>query len=332
MSGVQQITVEAGEAGARLDRWFKRRFPHVGQGMIAKLCRKGQIRLDGSRVKPDARVEAGMVVRVPPMPEPGEAVREKPKLSDEDAAFARSLVLYEDEELIAFNKPSGLAVQGGTKTQRHLDGLLSAFGEGDKRPRLVHRLDKDTSGVIVAGKSPAAAARLAKAFQGHRVQKTYWAVTIGMPKPKFGEIKGFMRKAGGLGGDPDREMMVAASHGDEGAKHALTRYAVAADAGQRVAWVALRPETGRTHQLRVHMAAMGTAILGDRKYTCHRAAPENFQDIKLCLHARRLVLPRGAKGELVLEAPPPKHMLRAFGSFGFAVADYDSDLMEEQLS
>ena len=330
MSGVQTLIVETAEAGSRLDRWFKRRFPHVGQGMIAKLCRKGQIRVDGGRVKPDARVEAGQSVRVPPLPDPGET-KPAPKLSRQDEDFIRSLVIYEDDQLIAFNKPSGLAVQGGTNTARHVDGLLSAWGEGNERPRLVHRLDKDTSGVLVAGKGPANAAALAKAFQSHRAEKTYWAVTIGLPKPKSGEVKGFMKKAGGLGGDPDKEMMVAASHGDPGAKHAVTRYAVVAEAGQRTAWVALRPETGRTHQLRVHMAALGTAILGDRKYVCDRPAPENFQDVKLCLHARRLVLPRG-KGQIAFEAPLPKHMVRVFGAMGFDEREYDADLVEEQLT
>lgn len=330
MSRVQKITVEKGEDDSRLDRWFKRRFPHITQGQIQKLCRKGEIRVDGGRVKPDSRVSAGMEVRVPPLPDAKE-MRAKNTLSDRDIEYIKSLVIYEDDDIIAFNKPSGLAVQGGSKTTRHLDGLLDAFGEGLQRPRLVHRLDKDTSGVLVVGKSPAATARLAKAFQSHKTKKTYWAIAIGVPKPRLGEVKGFMKKTAGAGGDPDREVMTAARHGDEGAHHALSRYTVVADAGQKASWVALRPVTGRTHQLRVHLQAMGTSVLGDKKYPCHRPAPEDL-DQKLCLHARRLELPRANGKPLVIEAPLPKHMNRIFGMLGFDLRDADEEMIEEQLA
>ena len=330
MSGVQKIEVEAGEDDSRLDRWFKRRFPHIGHGMVQKLCRKGDIRIDGSRAKTDTRVTAGQIVRVPPLPEPGE-MKKNDGLSEDEIEFARSLVIYENEELIAFNKPQGLAVQGGSKTTKHLDRLLDAFGEGLNRPRLVHRLDKDTSGVLVVGKNPAAAAKLAKAFQSHKTKKTYWAVTIGVPKPKQGEVKGFMKKAVILGRDADYEQMVGADHGEEGARHALTRYTVIADAGQKAGWVALRPVTGRTHQLRVHMSAMGNAILGDRKYTCHRPGPENL-DKKLCLHARRLELPFGKNGSLVIEAPLPPGLEHVFNALGFDPRDIDEAAIEEELA
>ncbi|MFS2318037.1 RluA family pseudouridine synthase [Maricaulis sp. D1M11] len=330
MSGVQTLTVETGEAGARLDKWFKRRFPHISHVQVQKLCRKGQIRIDGGRVKPDARVEAGQLVRVPPLPEPGEQTH-RPRLSEQDIDYVKSLVIYEDDELIAFNKPQGLAVQGGSKTTRHLDGLLDAFGEGLQRPRLVHRLDKDTSGVLVVGKTPASTARLAKAFQSHKTRKTYWAIAIGVPKPKLGEIKGFMRKTAGAGGDPDREIMVAAGHGDDGAQHALTRYTVVAEAGQKASWVALRPVTGRTHQLRVHLAAMGTAILGDKKYTCHRPAPEDL-DQRLCLHARRLEIPRSKGAPLVIEADLPPALAKIYGKLGFDIRDAHPDMIEDQLA
>ena len=192
MSGVQTLRVEPSEDGSRLDRWFKRRFPHVSAIMVQKLCRKGQIRVDGGRVKGDSRVTAGQEIRIPPLPEPSER-KPRPRLSDEDIDFVRSLVIYEDAELIAFNKPAGLAVQGGSKTTRHLDGLLDAFGEGLERPRLVHRLDKDTSGVVIVGKGPKATAKLAKAFQSHKTKKTYWAIALGVPKPKMGESKIGMR-------------------------------------------------------------------------------------------------------------------------------------------
>ncbi len=325
MSGVQHIDVTADEADSRLDRWFKKRFPHVPHGMVAKLLRKGQIRVDGGRAKGDQRLEAGQTVRVPPLPEP-EAVQESPPLSAEDAAYARSLVIHEDREIIAFNKPHGLAVQGGSKITRHMDRLLDAFGKGDQRPRLVHRLDKDTSGLLVVAKTAQGAKRLSRLFQTRDVKKTYWSVCLGAPNPRAGEIKGFMRKAGG----PDGERMVAARHGEEGAQHALTRYAVADAAGQRASWVVLRPETGRTHQLRVHMAALGHAILGDGKYMCGIPAPNDLSH-RLHLHARKVEIPRAGGGALlVLEAELPRHMKETFASLGFDARD-DLTLVEEAL-
>jgi 23S rRNA pseudouridine955/2504/2580 synthase len=330
MSGVQTLKVAPSEDGSRLDRWFKRRFPHVSAVMVQKLCRKGQIRVDGGRVKGDSRVSAGQEIRVPPLPEPGEKA-DRPRLSPEDIAYVKSLVIYEDDELIAFNKPAGLAVQGGSKTTRHLDGLLDAFGSGLDRPRLVHRLDKDTSGVLIVGKGPKATARLARAFQSHKAKKTYWAIAIGVPKPKLGEIKGFLKKAAGAGADSERETMVGAAHGEEGASHALTRYVVVAEAGQKASWVALRPVTGRTHQLRVHLAAMGTAILGDRKYTCDRPAPEDL-DRRLCLHARRLEIPREKGPPIVITADLPKPLRKIYDTLGFDEREIDESMIEEDLA
>jgi 23S rRNA pseudouridine955/2504/2580 synthase len=308
MSGVQTLQVTADEAEMRVDRWFKKRFPHVPHGKVEKLLRTGQIRVDGGRAKGAQRLEAGQNVRVPPLPEPGEAPKSR-GLSAEDRAFMRGLVLYQDDELIALNKPAGLPVQGGSKVKRHIDGLLEAFGEGEAKPRLVHRLDRDTSGVLVVARSMKAAQRLARLFQGRDVKKTYWCVAVGSPAPKAGEIKGFMKKA--VGPDGDREQMVAARHGEEGAQYALTRYAVAAEAAQRASWVVLRPETGRTHQLRVHMAAMGHSILGDHKYVCDRETPGELPD-QLHLHARKLELPRQSKPPLIIEAPLPEHMKTSF--------------------
>ncbi len=326
MSGVQTLEVTADEAEMRVDRWFKKRFPHVPHGMVEKLLRKGQIRVDGGRVKGAQRLEEGQAIRVPPLPDPGE-VKESAPLSREDAAFARSLVIYEDKELIALNKPHGLAVQGGSKQSRHLDRLLEAFGKGDQKPRLVHRLDKDTSGLIVVAKTGQAAKRLSRLFQTRDVKKTYWAIALGLIVPKAGEIKGFMKKS--TGPDGDRELMVAARHGDEGAQHAITRYAVADNAGKRACWVVLRPETGRTHQLRVHLAAVGHSILGDGKYTCDVPVPEGLSH-KLHLHARKLEIPRTGKPPLVLEAELPPHMEDSFTALGFNPAD-NLMLVEEAL-
>lgn len=318
MSGVQTIAVAEGEAGARLDRWFKRRFPHVPQSRLQKLLRTGQIRVDGARAKADTRLETGQEVRVPPLPEADAPARLGPlRGGDQDAAFLRGLVLYEDEDVVVLDKPAGLAVQGGTKTARHLDGMLDGLAVDGERPRLVHRLDRDTSGVLALGRSPKAAAALARAFQAHQTQKTYWAVVLGVPKPTRGEIKGFIKKGTAARHGADREVMVAARHGEEGAAHARSRYVVLEQAGQRAALVALRPETGRTHQLRYHMAAIGHAIAGDGKYSCDRPPiPELGR--QLLLHARRLALPHPRTGRtLVVEAPLPAHLRAAFDALGF---------------
>jgi len=325
MSGVQTIEVGHGEAGARLDRWFKRRFPHVGHGALQKLLRTGQIRVDGGRAKADTRLAAGQNVRVPPLPEP-EDVPSAPPVSAKDRALVKSLVLYEDDDVIALDKPAGLAVQGGTKTTHHLDGMLDALAHGGERPRLAHRLDRDTSGVLLLGRTPAATAALAKAFQTHAAEKTYWAIVRGVPRPARGLIKGFMKKGRGVGGD--REVMVRARHGEEDAHYARTRYAVLSTAGRRAAWVALRPETGRTHQLRFHMAEIGHAICGDRKYGCDIPEPEGLPE-GLLLHARAIALPRpSGRGRLVVEAPPPEAFARALAALGFSPADASDPFAE----
>lgn len=327
MSKVETRTVAPDEADIRLDRWFKRHFPHVTHGMLEKLLRTGQVRVDGGRVKGNHRLEAGQEIRVPPLPAPGEAAPPK-TISAEDKAFARSMVIYEDDTLIALNKPPGLPVQGGSKVTRHLDGLLDAFGTGEKRPRLVHRLDKDTSGVMVVAKGAAHAARLAALFKGRDLEKTYWAIALGIMMPRAGEITGYMKKT--VSSQGDRELMVAARHGEEGAQYALTRYATADEAGRRASWVVLRPETGRTHQLRVHLAAAGHAIQGDGKYMCDVPALGGVSQ-KLHLHARKLVIPREGKKPLVLEAPLPKHMADTFEALGFD-AGMDLRAVESQLA
>lgn len=326
MSRVQTVTVTGDEADMRLDRWFRKHFPHVPHGMVEKLLRKGQIRVDGGRAKGDRRIAPGEEIRVPPLPDPKE-VKESPPLSAEDAKFARSLVIYEDKTLIALNKPHGLAVQGGSKTTRHVDRLLEAFGKGDQKPRLVHRLDKDTSGVLVVAKTAQSAKRLSRLFQTRDLKKTYWGVALGLITPKAGEIKGYMKKAAGP--DGDRELMVAARHGEDGAQHAITRYAVADNAARRACWVVLRPETGRTHQLRVHMAAAGHALLGDGKYRCDIPVPEGLSH-QLHLHARKVEIPRDGKRPLVIEAPLSAHMTETFAALGFNEND-DLTLVEAAL-
>jgi 23S rRNA pseudouridine955/2504/2580 synthase len=316
---VRTLYVDAGEDGVRLDRWFKRRWPHLNHVQIQKLARSGQIRVDGGRAKPDTRLSAGAQVRVPPLPD-APPPRDRDTVDPREAAFARSLVLYEDEEVLALNKPAGLAVQGGTKTVKHVDRLLSAWGEGMDCPRLVHRLDRDTSGVLVLGKSPAAAAKLAGAFARRKAQKTYWALVHGLPKPGEGVLELPLVKRG-VG---DREMVLPADPKDPNAEPAETEFVTISRAGSRVAWMALRPHTGRTHQLRAHMLALGHPILGDPKY--HDAASaELSQGLKLQLHARRLVLPHPSSGMLILEAPISPEMKAGFARFGFAENEADPE-------
>lgn len=310
MREVRTLTVEAGEAGARLDRWLRRRWPHLGQSQIHRLARTGQLRVDGARTRADQRLAEGQVVRVPPLPDAQPLA--EPALSDRDKAFARSLVLYEDDDVLILNKPAGLAVQGGTKTPRHLDRLLSAWGEGPHRPRLTHRLDRDTSGVLALGKTPAAAAALAGAFAHRRAEKTYWAIALGNPKPAQGMIDLALAKSG-FG---DREQMAPVDAGSPDAQDAVTLYATIARAGPLAAWMALRPLTGRTHQLRAHMLALGHPILGDPKYNTP-ASRETSGDLCLQLHARSLRLPHPAGDVIEAEAPLSAEMEAGFARFGF---------------
>ncbi len=315
MKEVKILYVDAGEDGVRLDRWFKRRWPHVSHIQVQKLARSGQIRVDGARAKAEQRLTAGAQVRVPPLPDaPRED--EKKTISPRDAAFARSLVLYEDDEVLALNKPAGLAVQGGTKTTHQIDRLLSAWGEGLKRPRLVHRLDRDTSGVLLLGKTPGAAAKLSGVFAKRRAQKTYWAIVAGAPKPTEGVIEMPLVKMG-VG---DRELVVPADPKDPRGDPAETEYVTISRAGHRATWMALRPHTGRTHQLRAHMKAIGHPILGDPKYADAESIALSGR-LKLQLHARRIELPHPSAGTLIIEAPLSPEMKAGFAHFGFSESE-----------
>lgn len=315
MSGVHILTIAEEDAGQRLDRWFKRRFPHIPHGKVEKLLRTGQMRVNGKRAKGNVRIETGDDIRIPPLPEPSELKAQK-HVSNTDAMFMRGLVIYEDDDLVALNKPFGLAVQGGTKTTRHIDGMLPALGPGC---RLVHRLDRDTSGVLLLAKNAKAAAWAGRAFQSRKAEKIYWGVTNGVPHPKAGEIKGHMAK-GRLDNrfgnkHMGKEIMVAVHHGDEGAKHAKTLYQCPQTAGVKAAFVAMQPLTGRTHQLRLHMQLLGAPIAGDPKYMTDRPLPGGLEN-KLHLHARSLTLP-GPNGDLTFHAPLPAHMVSAFHQLGF---------------
>ena len=311
--------VSGDEADIRLDRWFKRHYPNLGHGRLEKLLRKGQVRVDGGRVKAGERLRPGQRIRIPPLGDGAAKGRPpRPAVSAADAEALRARVLYRDDHIIAIDKPAGLAVQGGSKTTRHLDAMLDALGDQrGERPRLVHRLDRDTSGVLVLARSVSAAAWLGALFRGREVQKLYWALVVGAPELDQGRIDLALAKRPG----PRGERMA----GDAEGQAAMTDFKVIDRVGRQAAWLALRPLTGRTHQLRVHCAAMGTPIMGDGKYGGADAylAGGGFSK-QLHLHARALTLPKRGGGVVRLTAPLPDHMAETWRLFGFD-AKYDED-------
>ncbi len=339
MSGVQTITVAADEGEQRLDRWLKRKFPQVTQGMVEKFCRKGDLRVDGKRVKASDRIDAGQAVRIPPIPETEAPVVEKVAgISAADAAMIQAAVLWKDEHIIALNKPAGLPSQGGSgQGDRHVDGLTEALKFGYKdRPVLVHRLDKDTSGVLLLARTPRVARRLSEGFRHRDTRKIYWAIVAGVPSPAMGTIRYGLLKSGGRGeGEKMRCIHPNEVEKTEGAKRATTDYAILERLGSRAAWVALVPITGRTHQLRAHMAEMGHPIIGDGKYG--GSGQENLGDgwgaqlggdisRKLHLHARRITFEHPVTGKpMTLEAPLPPHMARSWQTLGWKETDVPAD-------
>lgn len=310
---VDLVPVADDEADIRLDRWFKRHYPQVAHGRLEKLLRTGQVRVDGKRAKSNQRLDAGQTIRVPPLGDLSEAPppRAKPQVSDEDAEMLRSRILHQDDQVIVLDKPPGLATQGGTGMTRHVDGMLDAlrFDAAD-RPRLVHRLDKDTSGVLVLGRTASAAAALAKSFKTRETRKIYWALVVGLPDPDEGIIKAPLAKMPGMHGE---RMEVNPEEG----QHALTEFKVIEAAARKAAWVQLEPHTGRTHQLRVHMAYLGTPIAGDGKYGDPEKTLQGQVSRKLHLHARAIEIPHPNGGLLRVFAPLPKHMQDSFDFFEF---------------
>ncbi len=345
MSGVQTLTVAADDANQRLDRWLRKQFPHLGQGRIEKMCRKGELRVDGGRVKASTRLEEGQAVRVPPMPDPGtKPAVIKQAISDNDAKMIQSTVIYRDDHIIALDKPPGLPVQGGSKLTRHVDGLADALRFGlDSAPRLVHRLDKDTSGVLIMARTAQMARALTAGFRHRDTRKIYWAAIAGVPTPRMGTIKFGLVKAPGHGKGGEGEKMLclhpAEVEGRAGAKHATTDYAVIEAAGTRTSWAALVPVTGRTHQLRAHMAELGHPIVGDGKYG--GSGQENLGDgwgaqlggeisRKLHLHAQSLTLDHPVTGaRLTITAPLPPHMARTWETFQWQPSEAPADPFEE---
>ena len=325
MSGVEIRTVGPDDGGQRLDRWFRRHYPDLAHGRLEKLLRTGQVRVDGGRAKASTRLEAGQEVRVPPLgksgPAPAKTARPAAPVSAADAEALRAAVLFRDDWVLALNKPAGLAVQGGSGKHRHLDGMLDALQfDAPERPRLVHRLDQDTAGVLLLARTAEAARRLTASFRNDEARKLYWALVAGAPRKARGQIALPLGKLPGRGGE---RMTTDAPD----AKPAETRYTTVRTAGKG-AWLALRPLTGRTHQLRAHCAAIGHPILGDGKYggqAAFLARPALSR--QLMLLAREIALPHPEDGlTLRVSAPLPAHMVEAFAAFGF---DPDGDAAVE---
>ena len=341
MSGVQVLTVAEDEGDQRLDRWFKKRFPHVTQGAVEKMCRTGQVRVDGGRVKASDRVTAGMDVRVPPLPE-GEAPKQTTsRMAKSDAQMIQDAVIFKDEHLIVLNKPAGLPSQGGSgQGDRHVDALSEAlmFGYKDK-PKLVHRLDKDTSGVLMLARTDRVARALSEALRHREARKIYWAVVAGVPHPRQGSIKFGLVKAPGRGRGGEGEKMICVHPAKiaetEGAKRAQTDFFTLWFLGARLSWMALEPVTGRTHQLRAHMAEIGHPIMGDGKYG--GSGQENMGDgwgataggdlsRKLHLHARSLTIEHPiTKQAMTFTAPLPDHMAKTWKLLDWKENDVPAD-------
>lgn len=306
----------------RLDRWFKARYPGLGFGALQKLLRTGQVRVDGKRAKAETRLVEGQIVRVPPQASGAGAgsVTTNTIKHTGDADALKSMLLYEDDKVFVFNKPAGLAVQGGSGVARHVDGMLDALrNRKGERPRLVHRLDRDTSGVLVVARTRGAAQKLTAAFRARDTEKIYWALVKATPRKPEGTISTWLAKEQ----TPDGDRMRVVKHGEVAADHAVSRYRLIEAAGQRLSWMEFEPETGRTHQLRVHALHMGCPIIGDPKYfddDPNWDFPGGIQK-KLHLHAHRLRIPHPDRGMINVTAPLPPHMVQSWNLLGLDEAD-----------
>jgi 23S rRNA pseudouridine955/2504/2580 synthase len=314
--------VTADEAGMRVDRFLEARFPGLSFSHIQRIIRKGELRVNGKRAQPKQRLASGQAVRIPPLRLDQDKQRSSTSAADDKTReFLKSITLYEDADVLLLNKPMGLAVQGGSGTVRHLDGMLEVLRDREgQRPRLVHRLDKDTAGCLLVAKTRYAAAALAKTFRSRAARKIYWALVAGVPKPRQGRISTFLAKEE----RDDDSIMRIAHHGEEGASHAVTYYAVVETAARQLAWLSLKPVTGRTHQLRAHMAHIGHPIVGDPKYFTKEnwELPGGMQN-RVHLLARRLVIAHPRAGTIDVSAPLPPHMAQSWNLLGFDATRYD---------
>ena len=334
MSGIESATVSRDEDGIRLDRWFKRHFPEVPHGLLEKLLRTGQIRLDGKRAGSGDRLSWGQIIRLPPQVhnvnspvenESTESQTGSAQVDEHERMFAEGLVIYQDQSVYVLNKPPGLPTQGGTGVKQHVDGLLDYLTQGkNQRPRLVHRLDRDTSGVLVVARTVPAATSLGNSLAHRDAKKIYWALVKGMPKEARGTIKAMIAKETGHGPHGRDEKMAIADEDDEEAKVAITDYVVVDRAGDKYSWLALRPITGRTHQIRVHLASIGHPIIGDFKYGGKAARGKGSIPDKLHLHARYIDIAHPDSQRLRVTAPVPDHMRKSFTFLGFD-PEFDGD-------
>lgn len=327
---VETIVVSKTEAGMRLDRWFGVHFPTVTYGYLQKLLRSGQVRVDSRRVQANARLEAGQQVRVPAVvrqpPKTKPSLAPPPGLSKADRDFIERAILFEDDQVLVLNKPFGIAVQGGTGTKRHLDGILAGMADrfDGERPRLVHRLDRDTTGVLLVAKTRDAAAKLGRIFQTRSAAKTYWALVKGVPRPPQGKVEAALVKAAGPDGDRVRKALPGEQ---DKAMHATTHYSVIDRVAHKVSWLSLKPVTGRQHQLRAHMALIGHPIAGDNKYEGDKVLADSGIEGKLHLHARRLVIPHPLpdRPKIDVTAPLPEHMRKSWELLGLDAKRFDAD-------
>jgi 23S rRNA pseudouridine955/2504/2580 synthase len=321
-SRVQTVAVTRDESGMRLDRFLEARFPGLSFSHIQRIIRKGELRVNGRRAQPKDRLMVGQAVRIPPLRlDPPSRRTPDRKADDQTRAFLNSITLHEDADVLVLDKPPGLAVQGGSGTRRHIDGMLEAMRDAKgERPRLVHRLDKDTAGCLLVAKTRFAATALTKTFRSRSARKIYWALVAGVPKPRQGRISTYLAKEE----REDASLMRIARHGEEGASHAVTYYAVVDTAAQALAWVSLKPVTGRTHQLRAHLAHIGHPIVGDPKYFMKEnwELPGGMQN-RLHLLARRIVVPHPRGGVIDVTAPLPAHMRQSWNLIGFDAGCHD---------
>jgi 23S rRNA pseudouridine955/2504/2580 synthase len=326
MTDVRQFTVADDDDGIRLDRWFKRHLPEASFNVVSRWARTGQLRIDGKRAQPGDRILAGQTIRVPPedlAPAVTSVKKERPRLSDDEVEFIQSLVIYRDDDAIVINKPAGLATQGGTKTHAHVDGLLDGLRFGSpNRPKLVHRLDKDTSGVLLIARTAKSAAHFSAAFKGRTARKLYWAIVIGIPEIKDGLIELPIAKQPGTGGE---KMYIDQA----GGQRAVSRYRLIERAGNSASWLEMQPLTGRTHQLRVHAAAIGHPIVGDAKYGGKEAFLTGEISRKMHLHARRLVIELSGGKMLDVKAEPAPHFVESLATIGFDPTIGDLPLEED---
>ena len=326
MSDVRTFSVSEDDDGIRLDRWFKRHLPEVSFNLVSRWARTGQLRVAGRRAAPGDRVEAGQEIRIPPLhTAPSRPARLKPKgdpLTADEGQFVRDMVIYEDPGAFVLNKPPGLATQGGTKTHQHLDRLLDGLADERGRPKLVHRLDKDTSGALLVARTARSAGHFAKAFSGRTARKVYWAIVVGVPDTDEGVVDAPLAKQPGTGGE---KMHISEEHG----LPAKTRWRLIDRAGNRAAWIELQPLTGRTHQLRAHMAALGHPIVGDAKYGGSEAFLTGGISRKLHLHARRIRIDAPDGGKIDVGAELPAHFAESLAMLGFSPMAGDSMPLEQ---